>query len=438
MDLSPVHADRHAAPSWRPCCPEQRDIAGIATTGGALAGAAAGGRAHRHGPVVRRGHGRERVVVRPAGATAHAAPRQTSPRRSWLAGRDGAEAGLVLTDPPRVGRRLLQRGPARRGRASLDRRLAHGHRRHHRAHVPTHGRHPRPQQPASRCTPCSPTTPAVSAWSRSRTDRRPPPPASRWCGCATADAATAAPVCRTSAPLTSVLSVSESPATDRPAIIYTHTDEAPLLATYSFLPIVQAYAGQAGVAVESRDISLAGRIIARFPERLTDAQRLDDALAELGELAKRPEANIIKLPNISASMPQLKAAIAELQSPGLRPARLPRLPVDRRGEGGPSPLRPGQGQRREPGPPRGQLRPARGRLGQAVRPQAPPLDGRVEPRLEDERRDHGRARLPGQREVRRDRGRRHAPHRARGRGRHRDGAQGRPCRCSPARSSTPP
>ena len=99
-------------------------------------------------------------------------------------------------------------------------------------------------------------------------------------------------------------------------IIYTHTDEAPLLATYSFLPIIQAYAGQAGVAVETRDISLAGRIIAQFPERLTDEQRLDDALAELGALAKRPEANIIKLPNVSASLPQLEAAIAELQSQG--------------------------------------------------------------------------------------------------------------------------
>jgi isocitrate dehydrogenase len=104
--------------------------------------------------------------------------------------------------------------------------------------------------------------------------------------------------------------------TGRSAIIYTHTDEAPLLATYSFLPIIQAYAGQAGVAVESRDISLAGRIIAQFPERLSEEQRLHDALAELGELAKRPEANIIKLPNISASIPQLKAAIAELQAQG--------------------------------------------------------------------------------------------------------------------------
>ncbi|MFD7022831.1 NADP-dependent isocitrate dehydrogenase [Promicromonospora sukumoe] len=99
-------------------------------------------------------------------------------------------------------------------------------------------------------------------------------------------------------------------------IIYTHTDEAPLLATYSFLPIVSAYAAKAGVDVETRDISLAGRIIAQFPERLTEEQRLSDALAELGELANDPSANIIKLPNISASVPQLKAAIAELQSLG--------------------------------------------------------------------------------------------------------------------------
>ncbi|HLN75703.1 MAG TPA: NADP-dependent isocitrate dehydrogenase, partial [Nocardioidaceae bacterium] len=99
-------------------------------------------------------------------------------------------------------------------------------------------------------------------------------------------------------------------------IIYTHTDEAPLLATYSFLPVIQAYASTAGVAVETRDISLAGRIIAGFPDRLTPEQRIDDALAELGALAKTPEANIIKLPNISASIPQLKAAISELQEKG--------------------------------------------------------------------------------------------------------------------------
>uniref|UniRef100_Q9X5M9 Isocitrate dehydrogenase [NADP] n=2 Tax=Actinomycetes TaxID=1760 RepID=Q9X5M9_STRCH len=108
-------------------------------------------------------------------------------------------------------------------------------------------------------------------------------------------------------------------------IIYTHTDEAPALATYSFLPVVRAYASQAGVAVETRDISLAGRIIALFPEYLTEDQRIPDALAELGELAKTPAANIIKLPNISASIPQLKAAVAELQGQGYA---LPAYPDD--------------------------------------------------------------------------------------------------------------
>ncbi|WP_230008454.1 NADP-dependent isocitrate dehydrogenase, partial [Microbacterium sp. Bi128] len=99
-------------------------------------------------------------------------------------------------------------------------------------------------------------------------------------------------------------------------IIYTHTDEAPMLATYSFLPIIEAFASTAGVEVETRDISLAGRIIAVFGDYLTEEQRVSDALAELGALAKTPEANIIKLPNISASVPQLKAAIAELQGHG--------------------------------------------------------------------------------------------------------------------------
>lgn len=99
-------------------------------------------------------------------------------------------------------------------------------------------------------------------------------------------------------------------------IIYTHTDEAPALATYSFLPVIEAYASTAGVRVETRDISLAGRILAVFPEYLEEGQRIPDALAELGELAKTPQANIIKLPNISASIPQLKAAVAELQEQG--------------------------------------------------------------------------------------------------------------------------
>jgi isocitrate dehydrogenase len=99
-------------------------------------------------------------------------------------------------------------------------------------------------------------------------------------------------------------------------IIYTHTDEAPALATASFLPVIQAFTGVAGVEVELRDISLAGRVLASFPESLSPEQRIADDLAELGELVKRPEANVIKLPNISASIPQLKATIEELQAKG--------------------------------------------------------------------------------------------------------------------------
>jgi isocitrate dehydrogenase len=103
---------------------------------------------------------------------------------------------------------------------------------------------------------------------------------------------------------------------EKPTIVYTETDEAPALATYSLLPIIQAFAAAGGVAVVTRDISLSGRIIANFSDFLTPAQRQEDALTQLGELATKPEANIIKLPNISASVPQLKAAIKELQSKG--------------------------------------------------------------------------------------------------------------------------
>ena len=111
-------------------------------------------------------------------------------------------------------------------------------------------------------------------------------------------------------------------------IIYTWTDEAPAMATHSFLPVIEAFAGAAGVAVETRDISLAGRILAAFPEALTDDQRHADDLAELGELVTRPEANVIKLPNISASIPQLKAAIAELRSKGYLVPEYPDEPSD--------------------------------------------------------------------------------------------------------------
>ena len=115
---------------------------------------------------------------------------------------------------------------------------------------------------------------------------------------------------------------------DAPTILYTHTDEAPALATYSFLPIVQAYCKGTGIRVETRDISLAGRILANFADALEPAQRVDDALAELGRLAQTPEANIIKLPNISASIPQLKAAIAELQAKGFALPEYPDEPAN--------------------------------------------------------------------------------------------------------------
>ena len=111
-------------------------------------------------------------------------------------------------------------------------------------------------------------------------------------------------------------------------IIYTHTDEAPALATESLLPILRAFAGAAGIEIELRDISLAGRVLAQFPDLLAEDRRVPDALAELGELAQTPEANIVKLPNISASVPQLKAAIAELQAQGYEIPDYPDEPAD--------------------------------------------------------------------------------------------------------------
>ena len=114
--------------------------------------------------------------------------------------------------------------------------------------------------------------------------------------------------------------------TQKSKIVYTLTDEAPLLATYSFLPIVQAFTATAGIEIETADISLAARILATFPEFLNEDQKVNDALAELGKLATSPEANIIKLPNISASVPQLKEAIAELQSHGYKIPDFPEEP----------------------------------------------------------------------------------------------------------------
>ena len=113
-----------------------------------------------------------------------------------------------------------------------------------------------------------------------------------------------------------------------PTIIYTHTDEAPALATRSFLPVIRTFTAGTDIDVQTRDISLSGRILSQFPERLTDSQRVSDDLAELGALAGTPQANIIKLPNISASIPQLKAAIAELQSQGYDLPDYPDEPQD--------------------------------------------------------------------------------------------------------------
>ena len=112
---------------------------------------------------------------------------------------------------------------------------------------------------------------------------------------------------------------------DQATIIYTKTDEAPALATRSLLPIVQAFAQSADINVETRDISLAGRVIANFPECLSEEQRIGDALKELGDMTQSPTTNIIKLPNISASIPQLRATIAELQDKGYQ---LPNYPDD--------------------------------------------------------------------------------------------------------------
>ena len=165
-----------------------------------------------------------------------------------------------------------------------------------------------------------------------------------------------------------------------PKIIYTFTDEAPALATRSLLPIVQAFAKSAGITVETRDISLAGRIIAVFPDYL-ESQKLGDALAELGALAVKPEANIIKLPNISASMPQLKAAIKELQAQGYKLPDYPDSPAndterDVKARYDKSRAAPSTRCCAKATPTA--ARP----VGQELRPQAPPQDGRLGSRLQ--------------------------------------------------------
>ena len=214
-------------------------------------------------------------------------------------------------------------------------------------------------------------------------------------------------------------------------IIYTQTDEAPLLATYSFLPIVSAFAEKAGVEIETRDISLAGRILAQFG-------LADDALAELGELTERPEANIVKLPNISASVPQLKAAIKELQGKGYALPDYPEAPTTPEEAEIRAKYAQGHRLRGQPGAAPGQLRPARPALGEGLRAQAPARQQAVRRGLEDLGGHDGRPRLPGQREVGHAARRRHPEDRP---GDHRgraEGAASSRSRCWRARSSTPP
>ena len=182
-------------------------------------------------------------------------------------------------------------------------------------------------------------------------------------------------------------------------IIYTYTDEAPALATYSLLPIIQAFTRAAGIVVETRDISLAGRILAGFPEQLPPERRQPDDLAELGELAKTPVANIIKLPNISASVPQLQAAIRELQEQGYPVPDYPEDPQQDSDQADQGAIRESARQRGQPGAARRQFRSPRRRSRQGVRAEAPALDGRLERGLEDACRAHGARRFLRQRAV---------------------------------------
>ncbi len=165
-------------------------------------------------------------------------------------------------------------------------------------------------------------------------------------------------------------------------IMWTKVDEAPALATYSLLPIVEAFVGAAGVSVKLKDISLAGRIIANFPEKLTPAQRINDELTELGELATKPEANIMKLPNISASIPQLRAAIKELQGKGYDVPDYPDNPTTDAEKDIKSRYAKVFGSVVNPVLARGQFRPPRGRRRQAIRPQQSAQDGRLEQGLQ--------------------------------------------------------
>ena len=186
---------------------------------------------------------------------------------------------------------------------------------------------------------------------------------------------------------------------EQPTIIYTLTDEAPLLATYAFLPIIRTFTEPAGINVETSDISVAARILAEFGDHLTEEQRVPDNLAELGQLTQLPETNIIKLPNISASVPQLTAADQGAAGEGLRDSGLSGAAEDRRGEGAQGALRQGSGQRGEPDSARRQLGPPRTQGRQGVCAQAPAQHGRVVPGIAHPRGDHERRRLLPRGEV---------------------------------------
>ena len=186
---------------------------------------------------------------------------------------------------------------------------------------------------------------------------------------------------------------------EQPTIIYTLTDEAPLLATIAFLPIIRTFTEPAGINVETSDISVAARILAEFSDYLTEDQRVPDNLAELGRLTQLPETNIIKLPNISASVPQLTAAVKELQEQGLRNTGLSGASEDRRGKGHQGALRQVPWQRGEPGSARRQLRPPRSQGRQGVRAQEPAQHGRVVAGLAHPCGAHEARRLLPRREV---------------------------------------
>ena len=207
-------------------------------------------------------------------------------------------------------------------------------------------------------------------------------------------------------------------------IVYTLTDEAPALATASLLPVIRAFAGAAGIEVEVRDISLAGRILAQFPDSLEDGQQVADALSELGELAETPEANIIKLPNISASVPQLQAAIEELQGKGYAIPDYPAEPAGDEERETRARYDKVKGSAVESGAPPGELRSPRAGVGQGARPPAPAFDGRVVDRVPLARLDDGRRRFPCHRAVGDRRAGRDGQDRARRRRRPGHGAQG--------------